>query len=64
MESVKIMICEKCQVELVPMETTFRYLERSFRPPVPRCPCCGQVYIPEELAKGQIRKVEAALEEK
>jgi transposase len=64
MESVKIMICEKCQVELVSMETTFRYLERSFRHPVPRCPCCGQVYIPEELAKGQIRKVEAALEEK
>lgn len=64
MESGKKMICEKCQVELILMETTFRYLDRSFRHPVPRCPRCGQVYIPEELARGQIRKVEAALEEK
>lgn len=64
MESGKKMICEKCQVEMIPLEVTFRYLERSFRHPIPRCPCCGQVYIPEELAKGQIRKVEAALEEK
>jgi phage FluMu protein Com len=46
------------------IEVTFSYLERSFRHKAPRCPQCGQVYIPEELAKGRMHAVEEALEDK
>lgn len=57
-------ICDKCKVDMELMEVRFSYLDRSFRHKVPRCPECGQVYVPEDLAKGQMSKVEAALEEK
>ena len=30
----------------------------------PAAPCCGQVYIPEELANGKIAAVEMELEDK
>jgi transposase len=46
------------------MDTQFNYLKRSFRYKVPRCPACGQVYIPEELARGRMREVEKTLEDK
>lgn len=29
-----------------------------------RCPKCGQVYIPEDLAKGKMAQLEKSLEEK
>ena len=58
------MVCEKCQVEMVSMEADFSYLKRSFRHPVLRCPSCGQVYIPEGLAKGRMSEVETLLEDK
>ena len=57
-------ICVRCKVEMELIEVQFSYLERSFRHKVDRCPQCGQVYIPEDLAKGQMKKVESALEEK
>ena len=64
MEEKQKLICDKCQVEMVELEVEFSYLNRSFRHKVPRCPECGQVYIPEELAKGRMREVEINLEEK
>lgn len=64
MESSDKVKCNKCNVEMVPMEATFSYLDREFRHPVLRCPACGQVYIPEDLAKGRMADVEKALEEK
>jgi uncharacterized OB-fold protein len=45
-------------------EVEFSYLNRSFRHKVPRCPKCGQVYIPEKLASGRMNEVEKMLEEK
>jgi ribosomal protein S27AE len=57
-------ICDRCKTETEPIEVTFSYLDRSFRHKAPRCPRCGQVYIPEEFAKGRMRAVEEALEEK
>jgi hypothetical protein len=45
-------------------EVEFSYLNRSFRHKVPRCPQCGQVYIPEKLASGRMNEVEKMLEEK
>lgn len=64
MEEKQTPICVRCSVEMELMEARFSYLERSFRHKVHRCPQCGQVYIPEDLAKGQMCKVETALEEK
>ena len=58
------LICERCNVEMELMETHFTYLDRSFKHKAPRCPKCGQIYIPEDLAKGRMREVEIALEEK
>ncbi len=64
MEEKQKLICDKCQVEMVELEVEFSYLNRSFRHKVPRCPECGQVYIPEKLAAGRMSEVEKNLEEK
>ena len=64
MEEKQKLICDRCNVEMVELEVEFSYLNRSFRHKVPRCPECGQVYIPEMLAKGRMSEVEKNLEEK
>lgn len=64
MEKKQTLTCAKCHVEMELIEAQFSYLERSFRHKVQRCPLCGQVHIPEDLARGRICEVETALEEK
>ena len=64
MEQKEKLLCEQCEVEMVPLEVEFSYLKRSFRHKVQRCPSCGQVYIPEDLAKGRMCEVETLLEDK
>ena len=58
------LICDKCNVEMQLIEVHFKYLNRSFRYKVPRCPQCGQVSLPEELVNGRMSEVEAMIEEK
>lgn len=58
------MYCVKCDALLVPSKTTFTYLKHEFYAELPKCPVCGQVYVSEELAKGKMAEVEAALEDK
>ena len=58
------LICDKCNVEMQLIEVQFKYLSRSFRYKVPRCPQCGQVSLPEELVNGRRSEVEAMIEEK
>ena len=58
------LICSRCKKRLVPANTHFSYLGHSFRAEAMRCPGCGQVFLPEELAKGRIAQVEADLEDK
>ena len=58
------LICAKCNVEMQLIEVQFKYLSRSFRYKVPRCPQCGQVSLPEELVNGRMSEVEAMIEEK
>lgn len=60
----KVFICYKCQKELKPEKTYFTYLGNSFFADVLKCPQCGEVYIPEELAKGRMAEVEMQLEDK
>ena len=64
MEEKQKLICDRCKVEMKEYEVEFSYLNRSFRHKVPRCPECGQVYIPEKLAAGRMNDVEKQLEEK
>ena len=64
MDEKRVMMCSRCNVELKPIEANFSYLDHSFRAQVPRCPDCGQVFIPESLAKGRIADVEMELEDK
>jgi len=58
------MICCKCNKELEMIKTDFSYLGHSFFTEVPKCPECGQVFIPEELARGRISEVEMQMEDK
>jgi len=64
MEEKQRLICDKCQVEMKEHDVEFKYLNRSFRHKVPRCPQCGQVFISEKLASGRMKDVEIMLEEK
>jgi hypothetical protein len=60
----RTLICQKCLKELVPRKTDFSYLGHSFFTEILKCPECGQVFIPEEIAKGRIAEVEMQLEDK
>lgn len=64
MSQVEKKICHRCQKEMVPQKTDFTYLGHVFYADMLRCPDCGQVYIPEKLAKGRIAEVEMQLEDK
>ena len=56
--------CRKCDLPMEPAETYFEYLDHSFHTKLLRCPNCGEVYIPEELARGKMAEVEQNLEDK
>ncbi len=64
MEQKLTLKCEKCDVPMEPMDARFKYLKRDFQHKVLRCPKCGLVYIPKDLAKGRMKEVESALEDK
>lgn len=57
-------LCAKCKVPLEPRKVVLQYMGNDFPVELPRCPVCGQAFIPEELALGKILQVERALEDK
>ncbi|MDR3561565.1 MAG: hypothetical protein P4N59_09045 [Negativicutes bacterium] len=57
-------VCVKCGIHLTLGKVTLSYLGSNFPVDLYKCPECGLVYIPEELARGKMQKVEAALEDK
>lgn len=57
-------ICCRCNCPLETKRVGFAYLGQMFDTDLPACPQCGQVYIPEELARGKMSEVEMALEDK
>lgn len=57
-------ICRKCRCELEQRKVVFDYLSLTFSEKLFRCPNCGRVLIPRELATGKMVEVEAQLEEK
>ena len=60
----KRLLCHACGLELAPRRTDFSYLGHEFYADLLACPGCGQVFVPEELAKGRIAEVEMQLEDK
>lgn len=58
------LVCQKCSIPLETGRVMVHYLENAFPVELPRCPQCGQVYVPETLATGKMLDVEKALEDK
>ena len=58
------LVCGKCEIPLENSELVLHYMGNDFPILMPRCPRCGQSFIPEELALGKILQVERALEDK
>jgi len=63
-ENENRLICARCNAQLEKIETKFDYLGHKFTQHAPKCPVCGMVYVPEELAAGRIAEVETMLEDK
>jgi hypothetical protein len=57
-------LCDKCGIYLTLGKVTLAYLGTSFPVDLYKCSQCGLVFIPEELARGKIQQVEAAMEDK
>lgn len=57
-------ICFLCDIPLEMGKVNIAYLGSMFPVDLPRCPRCGQVYVPEELATGKMAQVEQILEDK
>jgi len=60
----KQVICFKCKVPLEIGKVEVTYLDNNFKTDLPRCPRCGLIYVPEELAGGKMLELEQTLEDK
>ncbi len=58
------LVCDRCGVLLEVGNVHLSYLGDGFPVELPRCPSCGLVYVPEELATGKMLHVERSLEDK
>jgi hypothetical protein len=56
--------CADCGQPLVPGKVDISYLGNSFPVDLLKCPNCGLVLVPEELALGKMAEVEKMLEDK
>ncbi|NMC85048.1 MAG: hypothetical protein GYA58_07150 [Anaerolineaceae bacterium] len=56
--------CSKCHVPLEPGKVMVSYLGNSYPVDLLRCPKCGLVLVPEDLALGKMAEVERAVEDK
>jgi hypothetical protein len=57
-------LCLKCNLPLAMAKVGISYLGNTFPVDLPKCPGCGLVYIPEDLALGKMAEVEKLLEDK
>ena len=57
-------MCAQCQRPLEPATVNVAYLGNAFPVELLKCPGCGQVFIPEDLALGKMVEVEKQLEDK
>ena len=59
-----ILKCSLCGVDLISQQVEFSYMKSVFHHDFPKCPKCGQVFIPEDIVKGRMADVETELEDK
>ena len=59
-----VWLCAKCGEPLVPGKVTVAYLGSAYPVDLLKCPKCGLVFVPEELALGRMVEVEKSLEDK
>lgn len=64
MSDPKNVLCARCAVALEPTQVSLAYMGSEFKETFPRCPVCGQVFIPEDVAIGKMLQVEKSLEDK
>jgi hypothetical protein len=57
-------LCDACNVALELGTVEVAYLGSKYPVELPKCPICGLVYIPEQLALGQMADIEKILEDK
>lgn len=60
----KIWSCTKCSLPLETAKVAISYLGNEFPVDLLKCPGCGLVLIPEDLALGKMAEVEKLLEDK
>jgi uncharacterized protein with PIN domain len=56
--------CDKCDRRLEVAKVNVGYMGDMFKVDMLKCPQCGQVYVPEDLALGKMVEVEKQLEDK
>jgi ribosomal protein S27AE len=56
--------CARCGVPLEAGKVTVEYLGSAYPVDLLKCPKCGLVMVPEELALGRMAEVEKTLEDK
>ncbi len=56
--------CAKCGIALEMQKVEVAYRGSKYPVNLPRCPKCGLVFIPEQLALGKMAEVEKLLEDK
>jgi len=56
--------CGKCGEPLESATVQVTYMGSKYPVELPRCPRCGIVFIPEQLALGKMAQIEQLLEDK
>lgn len=57
-------VCAKCNKPMTPGKVVASYLGSEFSIELWKCPDCGKVLVPKDLAMGKMLQVEQALEDK
>jgi len=63
-KSGEVWQCFKCRIPMAKGKVTITYLGSEFPVDLLKCPQCGLVFVPQELALGKMLEVEKALEDK
>jgi hypothetical protein len=56
--------CAACGIPLEMAKVEVGYMGSKYPVNLPRCPRCGLVFVPEQLALGKMAEVEKLLEDK
>ncbi|AFM24505.1 DVU_1557 family redox protein [Desulfomonile tiedjei] len=57
-------ICARCSIPLEMAKVEVAYRGSKYPVNLPKCPRCGLVFVPEQLALGKMAEVEKLLEDK